>query len=133
MPTKRCSSTDVGLGEALVDVAEVVIDAGVDVVLAARRLVDLRGAVGQRLEGVEDRRQQLVLDLDELHRALGGGFVHRRHRGDLVADEAHLVLGQHVLVVACRADAVQDVGDVGAGDHRLDAGQGLRPWRCRCS
>jgi len=101
------------------------VHAGVHVVLAARRVVDVRGAVSEGLEGVEQRRQKLVGDLDELHRPGCRGLVDGGHRRHLVAHEAHLLLGQHVLVVAGRADAVEHVRHVFAGDYGLDPGQGL--------
>ena len=98
---------EVGLGEALLDVAEVPVHLGVDVVRVARVLrVDQRGAGGDRRLGVEDGGQLLVLDLDQAQRPLGRLLVDRGHGGHLVADVAHPLLGQDVLVVAGRAHAV---------------------------
>ena len=46
--------------------------------------------------------------------------------GHFVADVAHLVFGESVLVLGLGHDAVHLVGDVGAGQNALHAGQGER-------
>ena len=96
-----------------------------------------RRALGGRLRGRGNRRQRLVVDLDQLGgvERLVGGLRH--HEGDVVADPAHLVLGQrrvgrleHAAVAQlepARDRQVAPAGGlpVGAGEHRQHAGRRL--------
>ena len=60
----------------------------------------MTGASGvERLAGVDDRRQRLVLDVDQLERVAGGVAVLGDDERDLLALEAHLVGGEHGLHV----------------------------------
>ena len=60
----------------------------------------ITGASGSSaLAGVDDRGQQLVLDVDQLERVAGRVAVVGDHERDLLALEAHLVGGQHGLRV----------------------------------
>ncbi len=97
----------VGAGDRLVHVAKLQRDGAVDVTEVAV-VVDARlrmlEAVGRRREGP----QRLVLDVDELDRALGGGLVVGDHRRYGIADEPDEVAAECVLVVADRQDAVGD-------------------------
>ena len=66
-----------------------------------------RRARRERVHVVEDRRQNFVVDLDELDRRLGDGARvggHRRHRFAEVPD---FVLGQDVLVDHIKAEPVR--------------------------
>ena len=81
--------------------------------------VDDDALVSRRLHGVEDRRQRLVIDLDELRRPLGGLLVIGGHRGDLLSDEAHDALRQDGKVLELAA--VKRVGDVVPRYHGADA------------
>jgi hypothetical protein len=108
------------------------------VALVARRLVvDLRRAGLQRVGGIHDRGQHLVVDLDHLGRVLRLVRGLRDHQRDVVADVAHLALGQHPVRRLLHRRAV-DAGDepaageavhaleVRAGEDRDYARRGLR-------
>ena len=78
--------------------------------------MDQRRAGRERVHVVEDRRQDFVLDLDQLDRRLGDGprvGGHRRHRFAEVPD---FVLGQDVLVDHVEAEPVVEIvaGEDGA-------------------
>jgi hypothetical protein len=91
-----------------------------------RGLEQKGGALGQRLFDGHDRRQRLVLHLDQAESAVGGFLVDRRDRRDHVADIAHLVDRDDRLVAD--RDAVVRVRQpycVGAGYDRGDTGQGF--------
>ena len=70
-------------------------------VVALPRLVvaDQRRVGIQRLARIHDRRQRLVLDVDQLERVVRGVLVGRDHERDLLALEADLVAGEHGLRV----------------------------------
>ena len=71
----------------------------------------ITGASGvERPPGVDDRRQRLVLDLDELEGVAGRVPVLGHDEGHLLALEAHLVGGKH-------------------GERRRGTGPGSRPAR----
>ena len=57
-----------------------------------------RGVVRERVEVVEDRRQRLVLDLDQVDRLARDLERVGGHRGDGLAEVADHVLGEDVLV-----------------------------------
>ena len=87
-------------------------------VLAQHRRVRI-----QRLERIDQRRQLLVVDLDQLDRVRGGIAVGRDHERDLLALEQHLLVGQHRLHVAGERRHVVEIErlQVGGGQDRLDA------------
>ena len=132
----------VRIGQSLVQVApaEGVVDDPGDVVLPT--VVDDRGAGLQSLFRIEDRRQHLVLHLDEIERSLGRVDVNGRHGGYPVADVPGLV-GEDVLILV-----LAFVGERGQafGHHRARESSfgnvfvvmtaatpgGPWPWRCRC-
>src|SRR5438270_3328342 len=91
----------VRLGERLVEVAPFV-DALPHEVAACVVMEDRSGAV-ERLPGVDERGQRLVLDLDELRRVARELARLGDHRDDGLADEAHL------------ADREREVLDLAAG------------------
>jgi hypothetical protein len=123
--TERLFDDHVGVGEAALDVAvpdpEAVADVGpLDrahlhrgerVVRARRGVVHQRGALRDRGDRIEHRRQLAVGDLDP------GGVLPRERggrggdRGDDVADEAR-ALGEHPLVADLEAVG-PELGDVG--------------------
>jgi hypothetical protein len=108
--------------EGRFDVAERLIDLLVDVRAADRLLVD--GIVG-RLERVlhpQDRRQHLVIDVDQGQRLEGDLLVVGGHRGDAVADVLRLADGERRLVARDGEDAELARG-FRADDRRADAGE----------
>ena len=133
----------VGRGEARGDVAHLVLDALRDVRGLRRRGLDAAGdhvleeerRVGlHRLIDVDDVRQHLVVDLDQLQRLLGDGRGGRGDGGDGVALVEHLLarhdVARHVPEIhgdALGTDVVELlVGKVLGGHHRLHALQLLR-------
>ena len=104
-------------------VEDVVVGAALEVV------PDHRGARVQRLLRVDDRRQDVVVDVDQLDRVAGRVPVLGDDEGDLLALEADLVGGQHGLHVRGQRRRPGQVErlQVLAGDDRLDPGVGQRP------
>ena len=107
-----------------------------DAVVGLALVVADDGRIGiERLLRVHDRRQRLVVDLDQLQRVLGDVAVLGDDEGDLLALEADLVGGQHSLrVVGQRRHPGEVVTEQGrtrdalehlARDDRDDAGQRL--------
>ena len=90
---------------------------------ARRLLVDEGSAVRQRLAGVEDRGQLLVLDFDQVERFLGAVRVDRGHGRHRLTDEPHLVEGERRLVAEDGTEIGEDAGflDVVAGQDGRDA------------
>ncbi len=80
-----------------------------------------------RLERIDDHRQPLVLDLDQLGRVGRHIAVLGDDEGDLLVLEQHLFLGQHRLHVAGKRRHVVQVErlEVGRGQHREHARDGL--------
>ena len=113
----------VGRGEGRLHVAELERHRLVHVRPVAV-LVDPHLRMRQRVLDGHERPQRLVLDLDQLGRALGGLLVHRGHRGHRVADHADLLHAERLLVLRDRQDAELHPRQVVAGDDRVDAGQG---------
>ena len=89
------------------------------------------GALGERLLHVQDRRQVVVVDDDELGRVAGGRGVAGDHHGDAVTGEVHGVDGQRrrlrgLLVRRDRPGVRQarlGEPEVGGGVDRDDAGK----------
>ncbi len=82
------------LGERRLDrlaFAELPVEAQV----ARHVVVHQRLTGGGRALGIGDRRQRLVVDLDQLGRILGLGQRLGDHEGDVVADVAHALGAQH--------------------------------------
>ncbi len=127
---------EVGLLEALLDVAQLAVDVAGEVargVLDARRVglvVDHRRAPVHRVLHVEHGRQHLVLHLDAPQRLLGDGPRVGRDGGHAVADVPDLGVEQ-VGVVGRRLGkrlagrGVRDARHVLVGQHRVHAGQRL--------
>ncbi len=76
-----------------------------------------------RLERIDQRRQILVVDVDQLDRVGRGIAVGRDHEGDLLVLEQHLLVGQDRLHVAGERRHVVQIErlEVGGGQDRLDA------------
>ena len=110
-----------GGGVARLPVVDVVVRPALEVGADHRR-VGVEGPVG-----VDHRREQLVLDLDQLEGVAGGVAVLGHHVGDLLALEADLVGGQHRLHVAGerRHPGQAHRGQQLAGDHGPHLGVGL--------
>jgi hypothetical protein len=120
----------VGLAEHAVGLRAVAGLPVEDVVVGLVLLVvaDDRRIGVERLASVDDGRQLLVLDVDQLERIARGVAVVGHDERDLLALEAHLVRGQHGLgVVGHRGHPgqVQRL-EVLAGDHRAHLGMGER-------
>ena len=92
-------------------------------------VADQRRVGVQRLAGVDDRRQRLVLDIDQLERVVRRVLVGRDHERDLLALEADLVAREHGLrVVGDRRHPRQPERlEVLGGDDRGDVGVRERP------
>ena len=69
------------------------------VALAGLVVSDQRGVFVERLARVDDRRQRVVLDVDQRERVVGRVLVGRDHERDLLALEANLVAGEDGLRV----------------------------------
>ncbi len=98
----RLLGDDVGLGEdAVTDrlVAGLPHRAREVVGLTDLVVADQRGVRVKRLAAVDDRRQHVVVDLDELQRVLRRVRVERDDEGDLLEVEADLVACEHGLRV----------------------------------
>ena len=115
---------DVRLGEASLDVADTAVDVDQDVALRVADegvlapVVDHRRAGPHRLLGVEDGRQDLVLDRDLAAPFLGGGLGLGHHGGHPLPDEADDVV-EHVGVVGIDAEVLVDGGGVELARHVL--------------
>ncbi len=114
----------VALMESLFHVAEFLVYLDADVALVLR--VDLGLVFVHRRERVQNRRQDLVFDVDQAERLDGGLLVHRGHGRNLVADLEHFFDGEYGLVVAGRGDAVKGRRHVLRRNDGLDARQPLR-------
>ena len=115
----------VGSGEARVHIAELEVHFFVDVVRAARILVQFREVVAQRGVDGHHRRQRFVLDVDQLKGFLGGELVVSDDRGDWVADVADSIDREDVFIGTRRQDAVFH-REICAGHDRHDAGHAER-------
>lgn len=96
------SASGVGLGEHAISrrlVAGLPGRAREVVPLAGLVVANQRRAGVKRLTGVDDRRQRVVLDVDQCQRVVGRVLVGRDHERDLLALEAHLVAREHRLGV----------------------------------
>jgi hypothetical protein len=105
----------------------------VDVValLAFLLVADLRRVLGLRLLRARDRRQRVVVDVDQLERVLRDVRRLRDHTRDLLALEAHLVGREDGLRVARQRRHPREVvlGEQLAGHDRDHALERLRPRR----
>ena len=118
----------VGHGKPFLDIAEAhlaMIAAVIVVIVAGVMLIDLRGIGLKRFFHVEDRRQNLVVDL-HLGRGLLRGALGRGDDGnDRLALETHLPVGKHGLILRPDLDEDEDrveiVRDVLRRDHPDDA------------
>ena len=78
------------------------------------------------IQHVKDRRQRLVIDLDQLQRILGGPMIRGRHRDDGIANVANSVHREDRLIAKRRTEVRIDprhLRDIGTGEHRGDTGQ----------
>jgi hypothetical protein len=97
----------VSAGDRLVHIAERVRLQAVDVPLLAV-VVDARLGHGERFLGRGNRREQLVLHVDQVERLGRGLLVPGDHRCDRVADIAHRARRKGMLVLRDRQDAERD-------------------------
>ena len=122
----------VGLGERAVGrllVAGLPGRAGEVVALARLVVADQRRVGVERLAGVHDRGQRLVLDVDQRERVVRRVLVRRDHERDLLALEAHLVACEHRLRVVGdrRHPGEPERLEVLGGDDGRDVRVGERP------
>jgi hypothetical protein len=78
---------------------------------------------------IEHRRQDFILDFNQLQRLAGGQRIHGSYGGDLLTHVHHLSPGQDFLIRRIPRrfhESVLDPQGVLDGDHRLDAGQCAR-------
>ena len=95
--------------------------------VAADLLVDERRAGLQRVDRIEDGRQLLILDVDELGRLRGGVRCIGDHRGDDVAHVAGLIDRDDGLILEGGAVIGEEVvRQILAGEHEDDARHGER-------
>ena len=125
----------VGFGEARVGVAHREVEPLDDV---GRRVLGPLDALGpemvvqdrrtglHRLDRVDDMRQHLVLDLDQLERALGDGLAGRGHGGNGMAVIEHLLARHDVARQVASRRPRRQFREIVPRDHRLHARQGLR-------
>ena len=92
--------------------------------IAAEVRVHQRRVPLDRLHRVEDRGEDLVLDVDQVDRRAGDVRSLGSHRCDRLTEMAHHVLGQDVLVDDVEAEAVVELMP---GEHRVDAAERLGP------
>jgi hypothetical protein len=120
----------VGAREVALDVAEV--EPALEHDVAVEGVVD-PGRLGvHRRDGVDDRRQHLVVDVDQGARVLGDVPARRRHRGHRLAGEADALDRDRVLGHGLGAEGrhrLDELRGLGAGQHGHDARQRLRPRR----
>ncbi len=125
---------EVRFREALLDVAHLRDHALGDVGRLVARLVEALGAqvVVQdrrtrlhRVDGVDDVRQDLVIHLDQLERALRDRIAGRRDGGDRMAVEQRLLARHRGPGHVAGDPALGNLGEVVARHHRFHAGQRL--------
>ena len=122
----------VGRGEGLVDLADV--DLALEAEIVAERGMDHRRLGIERGFRIDDRRQFLVVDLDQLAGILGQRARARHHGADRLALPAgaldrdrRLRRGLQALQMRQHADPGRhDLGQLGAGDDGDDARRLLR-------
>ena len=119
---------EVGARERGVDITELQRDVLVDVGPVAV-LVDAHLGMGERRFDRHECRQGLVVDLDQLTRALGRLFVDGGHRRDRVADHPDLLHTERFLVLGHGQDAELHAREIGARDDAEDTRQRARPRR----
>jgi hypothetical protein len=124
----------VGRGKGRVHVAAA--EGGTEAQIRAQLLVHQRAAVGQRRHRVEDRRQLLVVDDDELGRVLRGGPAGGGDEDDRLADVPHDAGRQGGLQPRDHARPVQQAPPSRAVRREVLGGEGrqhLRRRHCRRS
>ena len=106
----------------------------VDVPLEA--LMDLGGVFLYGVEGLENRGEHFIVDLDQVEGLFRDLFRHRRDCRDRLADIADLVDGQYLLVaqvLIAPPDALLHAEGILARHHRLDPVELQGLAECRCS
>ena len=121
-------ANQIGAVEGGVDVAELERDVLVHV-RTVTILVDPDLGVRQRLEDRHQRRERLVVDVDQPGCLLGGLFVDGGDRGDRVADHADLLGAEGFLVLGHGQDPELHARQVRRRDDREDARQRASPRR----
>ena len=121
---ERVLEDAVALADRGVDVAPLVA-----VLMAEVGVVHGFASLGERFVDAGDRREFLVLDLDELDRGLGGREVDCGDCGDRLALEAHLVHSDDGAVLLVGAVVRLHVDEFCRREHRVDAGERPCPAR----
>ncbi len=114
----------IGFREPLFHVAKVMMHFRVEVAL--RLLVELRCAFFHRLKGIEDRRQNLILYIDQTQSLRSRILVLGSNTGNFIPNVTDFVLGKDILVVTRRADSVEDIGHIFADDDCYNTRELLR-------
>ena len=95
--------------------------------------VQHRRLTAQRLLGIDHRRQRLVVDRNGVCRVARHIAVTRHDDGDGVADVAHHVRGDRAMLRRGKRrrdrHRAEELGELRAGEHRLDAVERLRGAR----
>ena len=91
--------------------------------LGAHVLVQDRRGRLHRLDRIDDVRQDLVVDLDQLERRLRDRLARRRHRRDRMAVVERLLARHGVAGHVAVGRAGLDLREIVARHHRLDAGK----------
>ena len=104
---KRVLAHQVGVSESLLHVAELEVNQLVQVAPVAV-VVDAGLGVGERVSGVGDRAQRLVLHGDAAERGGGRLLAGRGDGRHGIAHEPHLLEGERVLILTDREDPKRD-------------------------
>ena len=115
----------VGSLQTSVHVAEFEMDQFVDISIVGVIVNSRIGSLGRFRHGA-DRRQDLILNVDEIKRRGGDVFVPGGDCCDFIADEAHVIGSQGMLVLAHRQDA-EGNRQVLPGNHGMHPVQRLGP------
>ncbi|MBA7626670.1 hypothetical protein ES703_34125 [subsurface metagenome] len=124
VPDKFFLSHVIRLGKPLVDIAKMMVDHGVDVILES--LMKLRRPVLHRLHRVEHCRKLLVIDLDQFQGSLCRLLVHSDNSCHFIANMPHLLFGQNVFIITGRGNPVSNIGNIFSGQNQFDAWQFFR-------
>ena len=109
----------VGFGKAFLHIAKLQRHALVNVAFFAV-IVNARLGSCERFFGVGDRRQDFVLDVDQVQSLERGQLFARDDGSDRISDVAHVIDAKRLLVLADRQNSVLD-GHVFSGENQIHA------------
>ena len=113
------------LGKTFINITEMMIDPGIDVVFVFV-VKQPGGSVLHCFLRIEDGGQFLVFHLYQLHGPVTGLLIHCGHSCYNVSHITHLLLGQDVFIITGRGGAPGDIRHIVTGKHGHD------PWQCFC-